>query len=157
MNSAVVHCTLQGFIARLVVRADTCKGRRAVWTYRVHGDYNATHDGSGGVRSEAQSQGRDDQNRCSSSDLRAAEARQADNAVASAGCAERPRAMDRGGPRELAYGCAGHPGVHSQWSANDSTSHDYLLKGASQEAIAAQYAAAMCWSTRCTTRRSPIC
>ena len=40
MNSAVVHCTLQGFIARLVVRAD--KGRRAVWTYQVHGDYNAT-------------------------------------------------------------------------------------------------------------------
>ena len=37
-----VHCTLQGFIARLVVRAD--KGRRAVWAYRVHGGYNATHE-----------------------------------------------------------------------------------------------------------------
>jgi len=53
VNSAVVHCTLQGFIARLVVRAD--KGRRAVWNYRVHDVYNATHDGSGGVRSEAES------------------------------------------------------------------------------------------------------
>jgi hypothetical protein len=42
VNSAVVHCTLQGFIARLVVRAD--KGRRAVWNYRVHDVYNATHD-----------------------------------------------------------------------------------------------------------------
>ena len=42
VNSAVVHCTLQGFIARLVVRAD--KGRRAVWTYQVHGGYNVTHD-----------------------------------------------------------------------------------------------------------------
>ena len=42
VNSAVVHCTLQGFIARLVVRAD--KGRRAVWTYQVHGGYNITHD-----------------------------------------------------------------------------------------------------------------
>ena len=44
VNSAVVHCTLQGFIARLVVRAD--KGRRVVWTYQVHGSYNATHDTS---------------------------------------------------------------------------------------------------------------
>jgi len=42
VNSAVVHCTLQGFIARLVVRAD--KGRRAVWNYRVHDVYNATHE-----------------------------------------------------------------------------------------------------------------
>ena len=42
VNSAVVHCTLQRFIARLVVRAD--KGRRAIWTYRVHGGYNATHE-----------------------------------------------------------------------------------------------------------------
>ena len=42
VNSAVVHCTLQGFIARLFVRAD--KGRRAVWNYRVHDVYNATHD-----------------------------------------------------------------------------------------------------------------
>ena len=42
VNSAVVHCTFQGFIARLVVRAD--KGRRAVWNYRVHDVYNATHE-----------------------------------------------------------------------------------------------------------------
>ena len=95
---------------RLVVRAD--KGRRAVWTYRVHGgDKEATTM---------------DQNCCSGSDLRAAETRQANNAVASACSAERPRAMDLCGSGELAYGAADHSGVLSQWSTNDSTSYNYL-------------------------------
>ena len=45
MNSAVVHCTLQGFIARLVVRAD--KGRRAVWTMRMKGVLSTTRRRNG--------------------------------------------------------------------------------------------------------------
>ena len=83
-----------------------------------------------------------DQNCCSGSDLRAAETRQANNAVASACSAERPRAMDLCGSGELAYGTADHSGVHSQWSTNDSTSYDYLPR-CFAKTIAAHYAAAM--------------